>query len=73
MGKDLERSRDKAGTDGAAFTSAKAKVHSLAYKIDRVRERSKGGKADQRADVNMTDAVAGRERAEAKRLQNILE
>ena len=60
-------------TVGAALVSSESEVRRLASEIDGVRERSKGGKADQRDDVNMTDAVAGRERAEAKRLQNILE
>ena len=53
--------------------SAEAKAHRLASKIDGVRERSKGSEADQRAAVDRSEDMVGRERVEAKRLQNSLE
>ena len=37
LGKDLERARDKAGTDGAALPSAGAKAHRIASNINGVR------------------------------------
>ena len=46
LGKEMERSRDKAGTVRAALTSAKAKVHRLASDIDGVMERSEGFKTE---------------------------
>ena len=73
MGKELERSRDKVVTDGATLVSAEVMSHRLASKINGVRERSKGGEADQRAAVDRAEVAAGRERAEAKRLHDSLE
>ena len=61
MGKDLERDHDKAGTDGAAFASAKAKVHRHASEINEVREQSKGGEADLKDAIDMVKDVEGRD------------
>ena len=42
LGKYLERDQDEAGTAGATLASSKAEVHSIAPKLDGVRERSEG-------------------------------
>ena len=50
--KELESYRDEAGTDGSTLTSTESKVHRLASKIEKVREKSKGAKANRRATAN---------------------
>ena len=50
--KDLNRSMGEAGMDGAILTSYEAKAHRLASDIERIRERSKGGKSDQRSAID---------------------
>ena len=42
----------EAGMDGAILTSYEAKAHRLASDIERIRERSKGGKSDQRSAID---------------------
>ena len=71
--KELERSRYKSVMYGAALAFAEAKSYRLAYEIEGVKGRSKGGKADQRSAVNRSEVATGRERAKAKRLHNSLE
>ena len=56
-GKELERSRDKAGTYGATLLSAKAKARRLTSNMYGLRERSKGDKADQRSTANRAKAA----------------
>ena len=73
LGKDLGRAKDEAGTNGAFLSSTKTKEHTLASEVYKVRERSEGGKAYQRADVNRSKATTGRDMVEAKRLHNRLE
>ena len=72
LGKELERSMERAGTDGAALASAEANVNRIAFDIDRVREWSKGAEADQRSAIDRSEVAAGRERDEAKSLHTIL-
>ena len=70
--KDLERARDEAVMDGDALACTESKKQRLAYKIDGVKERSKGGKANRRAAVGREEDAAGRERANTNRLHNRL-
>ena len=72
LDKEVERDRDEAGTYRAVLESADAKAHRTAYNINGIRERSEGGKADQRATVNRDEASVGRDRDEANRLHNSL-
>ena len=73
LGKEMERKRGEAITDGASIVYAKAKAQRFASEIEGARERSKGDDANQRATVDRTDVAAGRERYKAKSLQNILD
>ena len=58
----MERNHDKAGTDGAAFASAEAKVRRNTSEIDGVRERSKGDGTDWKDAIDRVDAAEGRQR-----------
>ena len=60
LGKNMERNRDEAGTEGAALAPSEDNAHSIAYEV---RERSEGGEDDQRASVNRAKDAVGRERA----------
>ena len=43
LGKELQRDREEAGTEGSALASSKSNAHRLASKIDGLRERYEGG------------------------------
>ena len=64
-GKYMEKARDEAGTNKAALTSTKVKVHRIASKLNRIRERSKVADANHRDTINRDRATAGRERDES--------
>ena len=69
----MERDINESETNRAALAYTDAKLHRLTSDIDGLREQFKGDKADQRSSVNRADAAVGRDRDEAKRLQNSLE
>ena len=48
----MERARDDLGVSVASLVSTKVERHSLASKLDRVRELYKGSETDRRAAVN---------------------
>ena len=52
--------------DRTALASAEAKLHRLVYEIDRVRERSKGSKADKGAAIDRAEDAVGRKRIKSK-------
>ena len=60
LGKELDRSRDEAETDGATLASDEDKAHRIASDIDRVMKRSRGGKANNRDAVDRAKLKAGR-------------
>ena len=68
LGKEMDRDRDEAGTDGYSLASAEANAHRLASQIDGVREQSEGIGADQRAVIDSDKAEAGGERDKDKKL-----
>ena len=57
MKKELERSMEQSRKNGAALASTKVKGPCLAYKIDGVRERSKGDDTNWRAAINRSKDV----------------
>ena len=73
LGKELDRDRDEAGMDGDTLVSDEYKTHKIASDINGVRERSEGGNTNQRDAVDRAKATAGREKAKAMRLKNIIE
>ena len=73
MEKDLDMDQDKAGMSEAYLAYAKAEAHRITSAIDKVREWYEGDEVYWRDDVVRNKAVAGRERAKAERLRDILE
>ena len=73
MEKDLDMDQDKAGMSEASLAYAKAEAHRITSTIGEVREWYKGDEVYWRDDVVRDKAVAGRERAKAERLRDILE
>ena len=52
MGKDMERARDKSGTDGTTLVSAEVKAHRLTSNINGVKERYEGSEANHKGDAD---------------------